>query len=163
MRPKLLFVFCSFLLLPALRAQNTFPGLKAIMTEAEWKRARLDRLTPDELGVIDAALIRHYRKSLESVTPAIAEQVEEQKRVAARFGFDRIEGNWQAQPPLVAKVVGWQSPSRFLLDNGQVWEGIERIPYDLPNKEIIIEARPNDSFALKVGEKGATIRVRRVK
>src|SRR4051812_6967600 len=69
----------ALLIAPAVFAQSTFPGLKSVLTEAEWKRARLDRLTPDELGVIDAALIRHYRRSLETVTPAIAEQVESGK------------------------------------------------------------------------------------
>jgi hypothetical protein len=153
----------ALLFVPAVFAQSTFPGLKSVLTDAEWKRARLDRLTPDELGVIDAALIRHYRRSLEAVTPAIAEQVESTKRVVARFGLDKIEGSWRDQPPLVAHVVGWQSPSRFVLDNGQVWEGLEKIPYDLPNKEVTIEARPNDSFALKLNDRSSAVRVRRVK
>jgi hypothetical protein len=153
----------ALLFAPTLLAQSSFPGLKSVLTEAEWKRARLDRLTPDEIGVIDAALIRHYRKSLEAVTPAIAEQVETTKRVVARFGLDKIEGDWRDQPPLVAHVVGWQSPSRFLLDNGQIWEGQEKIPYDLPNKEVTIAARPNDSYALTLNDRSTPVRVRRVK
>ena len=36
-------------LLSVLSAQTTSPGLRAILTEAEWRRAGLDRLTPDWL------------------------------------------------------------------------------------------------------------------
>ena len=39
-------------------AQPALPGLRAILTATEWQRAGLDRLSPDEIGVIDAALIR---------------------------------------------------------------------------------------------------------
>ena len=32
-------------------AQSPFPGLKAVLTKAEWERAGLDKLTPDQIGV----------------------------------------------------------------------------------------------------------------
>ena len=40
----------------SLAAQDTFPGLATILSDAEKKRAGLDRLSPDEVGVIDADL-----------------------------------------------------------------------------------------------------------
>ena len=36
-------------------AQESFPGLQSLLSPAEWKRAGLDRLSPDQIGVIDAA------------------------------------------------------------------------------------------------------------
>src|ERR1044072_6861620 len=57
MKPSLLaLVFCAFTSLAV--AESKFPGLKAVLSAAEWERAGLDRLTPDQIGVIDAALIR---------------------------------------------------------------------------------------------------------
>ena len=71
--------------------------------------------------------------------------------------------DWKSIPPMVAKVTAWQGGNGFVLDNGQVWEGVEPIPFELPGREVTIEARPGDSFALKVGEKSTAVRVRRVR
>ena len=49
-------------------AEPTFPGLNKVLTEAEWKRAGLDKLTPDQIGVIDAALIRHVAQVITKIT-----------------------------------------------------------------------------------------------
>lgn len=141
---------------------GTFPGLKNVLTAAEWERAGLGKLSPDQIGVIDAALIRHYRRSLETVTPAIAEAVEQKKREQARFGIDKID-DWRAAPPLVMKVVGWQGPNRFLLDNGMVWEGLEPIRFEIVDREVTISARPAGGYELSLDGKGVGARVRRTK
>ncbi len=156
---------------PFTRAQSTFPGLQAVLTETEWKRAGLDRLSPDQVGVIDAALIKHQARVLKAalatstatVAASSATSPAPEKGLWERFGLPRLmSDDWRSHPPLVAKVRGWLSPNRFELENGQVWEGMERIPMELAGREISIEARPNDSFALKV-DGSNPIRVRRVK
>ena len=43
---------------------DDFPGLKVIMTADDYARAGLERLTSDQIGVIDAALIRHFKASV---------------------------------------------------------------------------------------------------
>jgi hypothetical protein len=43
---------------------DVFPGLKVIMTADDYARAGLDKLTPDQIGVIDAALIRHFKAAV---------------------------------------------------------------------------------------------------
>jgi CBS domain-containing protein len=53
-------------------AQAAFPGLQSVLTDAEWKRAGLDRLTPDQIGVIDAALIRHQIQTAKAAAVASA-------------------------------------------------------------------------------------------
>ncbi|MFZ9746994.1 MAG: hypothetical protein ACO3G4_10225 [Opitutaceae bacterium] len=63
-----LFALVLLLAAPA-AAQGTYPGLRQILSEAEWKRAGLDRLTPDQLGVIDAALIRFQLAEARGATP----------------------------------------------------------------------------------------------
>jgi hypothetical protein len=158
-------------------AQSRFPGLKAVLTEAEWKRAGLDRLTPDQLGVIDAALIRHYIQTIKAAeaeaplasapepppgaTPA--EKAVARSRFWDRFGLGKSTPDWRKQPPMLAKCTGWQGANRFVLDTGQVWEGDEPIPLDLPGRDVIIEARPMGAFALKLDDNSVVIRVHRVR
>ncbi len=159
----------------AFAAQSAHPGLKAVLSEAEWKRAGLDQLTPDQIGVIDAALIRHAIEAarLAAMPPpapsalkqgtSLADNALARARFFERFGLDKIKGDWREQPPLVAKVTSWQGANRFSLDTGQVWEGVEAIPYEILGREVTIEARPMDGYALKAGTDSVAVRVRRVR
>ncbi|MEI7799613.1 MAG: hypothetical protein WCI28_05430, partial [Opitutaceae bacterium] len=61
---------CLFLAV-ACSAAEKFPGLQAVLTPAEWQRAGLDRLSPDELGVIDAALIRQQTAATTQLQTAL--------------------------------------------------------------------------------------------
>ena len=153
-------------------AATTFPGLKSLLTAAEWQRAGLDRLTPDQLGVIDAALIRreagiiaqHQTQVANAQQAAVTIPGQPAPNDAARFGLPVSDGpGWRDRPPLQARVVKWETPNRFLLDNGQAWESHEPIIYDLVGKDISIHARPNDRFSLTVGDVDTTIRIRRVR
>jgi hypothetical protein len=157
-------------------AQTTFPGLKAILTDAEWKRAGLDRLTPDEIGVVDAALIRHQAGATAhlqtelatvretAVTATATATVERKQGFLQRFGLPTFDdADWRSLPPLKARVVKWESANRFKLDNGQVWEGFDPITYELVGKDIEIQARPHGQFALIVEGLNTTLRVMRLR
>ena len=164
-----LFSFC-LLLTTVAPAQDTFPGLGAILTDAEKKRAGFDRFTPDEVGVIDAALIRYYMRVVTGLsgTPPPPDPAAAAPRGAPslweRFGLIKLsESDWRTQPPMIARCTGWQGGNRFALDNGQVWEGLENIPFEIEGKQVTIEARPLGNFALKLDEKSAVVRVKRLK
>lgn len=158
-------------------ASESFPGLQKILTDSEWKRSGLAQLTPDQLGVIDAALIRHYHRAVAPAADAAraaatppapapgatpAETAAARARFWEKFGLGKAS-DWRSQPPMMARVTAWRGANGFVLDNGQVWEGLEKIPYDLPGHMVTIEARPLDAFALKLNEDSAAVRVRRVK
>ncbi len=146
-------------------AAETFPGLKGLLSEAEWKRAGLDRLSPDQIGVIDAALIRHLARQ-PAPAPAAAEAAAsavERPGWLQRFGLPTFNDDWRHAPPLRAKVVAWESANRFRLDNGQVWEGFEAIREDLVGKEIEIQARRNNQYALFVEGRNTAVRVYRLR
>ena len=159
----------GLLLVSTASAQDTFPGLDAILSDSEKKRSGLSRLSPDEVGVIDAALIRYYMRVITGLNglpppPPPVAAPPPAPSLLERFGLPNLTNtDWRTQPPLVARCTGWQATNRFVLDNGQVWEGLEPIPFDLTNKPIIIEARPGGNFALKLDEKSAVVRVRRQK
>jgi hypothetical protein len=158
-------------------ASETAPSLKDLLTAAEWKRAGLDRLSPDEIGVIDAALIRNnvrlrqaHETELAAARAAIpvagteAVAAEKKRSFLQRFGlptFDEV--NWRDIPPLQAKVTEWVSANRFKLDNGQVWEGVDNITYELAGKSIEIQARPHGQFALIVEGQNTTLRIMRLR
>ena len=177
---KALFISVALLFAATLaNAQAPFPGLKEVMTEMEWKRAGLDRLTPDEIGVIDAAIIRHQRLTTSNLQVAITEArqktAEAEAAAAAAATTNRPQGwleriglpsgnpDWRSAPPLKAKVVAWETANRFRLDNGQVWQGLEQITYELMGKDIEIQARPAGQFALVVDGVNTTLRVSRVR
>ena len=157
----------------AANAQTSVPGIKAILTESEWKRAGLDRLTPDQIGVIDAALIRHQlgattelRAELETARKEVSAVVEikRERTILERFGLPILSDvDWRELPPLRAKVVSWETANRFKLDNGQLWEGMEPIPYELVGKAVEIEARPGGRFQLSVEGRATTLRVIRLR
>ncbi|HUG11608.1 MAG TPA: hypothetical protein VMM36_11370 [Opitutaceae bacterium] len=153
-------------------AAEKFPGLKSVLTPEEWQRARLDRLTPDELGVIDAALIRHFlsgqaatEAKIGAMRQTVNEMTEERKRgLLQRFGLPVFgDSDWRNLPPLNAKVVSWAGGNRFKLDNDQVWEGVDSIPYELVGKQIEIQARPMGQYALIVEGANTTLRVFRLR
>jgi hypothetical protein len=161
---KLVSVACMALSLAGLaRAEELFPGLKSVLTEAEWKRAGLDRLTPDEVGVIDAALIRHEAATVAATRANAASTSEQKHGLMERFGLPTFNDEWRNLPVLKAKVVKWETTNRFLLDNGQVWEGAEPIPYELTGKAVEIQPRPSQKFALAIEGEATTVRVRRVR
>lgn len=170
-------IFTLLLATSAAFANPAFPGLKKVLSEAEWKRAGLDQLTPDQIGVIDAAMIRHHAEATRAAViaattppepdPAASPAVNAAKRASfwERFGIGKSKSpdSWRNQPPMVAKVTAWQGANRFVLDTGQVWEGVEAIPYEILGQTVTIEARPLDSFALKLNADSVAVRVRRVK
>ena len=160
-------------LLSTLSAQNASPGLRAILTDAEWRRAGLDRLTPDQIGVIDAALIRHSQGSTQALKTeletakreiAAVNDVKRERTILERFGLPILSDvDWRSLPPLRAKVVEWQNANRFKLDNGQIWEGLEPIPYELAGQDVEITARPAGRFQLTVAGRSTGLRVIRLR
>ena len=175
--PILLLVFST-----AFAAEPPFPGLKAIMSAEEYARAGLDKLSADQVGVIDAAVIKHYYRTInasiaqqaaeQNLPPPAAQQAAVQAAVTAerkrgwleRFGLGGGAGRGEEEPSsLTARCVGWASGNSFRLDNGQVWEGTEPITVEVAGREVTLEPRPGGHFALIVDGKNTTLRVRRIK
>ena len=144
-----------------------FPGLKSIMSAEEYERAGLNQLTPDQLAVVDAAIMRHYTEAanIAPTAPVNGQNMglDDNRSWLSRFGLPDLGSDWRGAPSLKAKCTGWVGGNSFKLDNGQVWEGSEPIPYELANRDIEIQPRPGGLFALIVEGKNTTIRVRRVK
>ena len=151
---------------------GSFPGLKVIMTPEEYARAGLDGLSPDQIGVIDAAIIRHYNRTVNTVATQQAEEITQQavdddrhRSLLSRIGLPDISmtQEWKNLPSVKGRCTGWVTGNSFKLDNDQVWQGVEPLSMELSGREIEIQPRPNGAFALIVDGKNTTMRVIRVK
>jgi hypothetical protein len=142
-------------------ADAPFPGLKVIMTPEEYARAGLDALSPDQIEVIDAAIVRHYMSTVTAVANKQAEQItqkavtdavaqEKHANWLSNVGLAVTGGDWKNQPSIKARCTGWVTGNSFKLDNGQVWEGVETIRIELSGKDIEIQPRPMGNFDLVV-------------
>ena len=80
-----------------------------------------------------------------------------------KYGLPFTDGDWRSMPPLKARVKKWDGGNRFVLENGQIWEGFQPITYELVGKEIEIQARPHGQFALVVDGVNTTLRVMRLR
>lgn len=187
---RLLFVLCC--LTPLAHAADPFPGLQAIMTAEEFRQAGLYRLSPAQLQAVNEAIVRHYTGAVETAAQQQAEQLaekiaeqkveqiaqqkaeqiaqekiaqHEQKSLLQRFGLPDLglSQDWKDEPSLFGRVTGWVGGNSFRMENGQVWEGLEPIPFELVNREIEIAPRPNGMFVLIVDGRNTTIRIRRIK
>ena len=157
-------------------AADDFPGLKSVMTVSEWAHSGLDQLSPDQLAIIDSALTRHYAHTVDQAAEvatarAVAAAQAHAAAIAAesrsntwlqRFGLADDKVGWQDRPVLKAKVVDWVRYNAFRLDNGQVWEGFDYIPYELKGRAVEIQPRPLGMFELVVEGKETTVRVHRI-
>jgi len=165
-----------FLFSVALADEDDFPGLKQVMTASEWAHSGLDQLNPDQIAIIDSALTRHYAHTVDKAAEASTARalVAAQARAAAvasdsrsdawlsRFGMASDKVSWEDRPALKAKVVDWVRYNAFRLDNGQVWEGFDYIPYELKGHPVEIQPRPMGMFELIVDGKETTVRVHRI-
>ena len=167
-----LFLLSAATVLAQTEPAPTFPGIKTVMSPEDFARAGLSGLTSDQLGLIDAAVIRHYTRTVTTAANQQAAQivqqtvaVEHKKSFFDRFGLPDLSFNqdWRDATSLKAHCTGWAGGNSFKLDNGQVWEGFEPIRTELADKDIEIFARPGGAYALSVEGRNTTIRVHRIK
>ena len=62
-----------------------------------------------------------------------------------------------------AKVTAWHGANGVVLDNGQVWDGIDPIRDELVGREIGIKAAKLGSFLLVVDGEDTQVRLHRVR
>lgn len=150
-------------------ATADFPGLKAIMSSEAWQQAKLDRLGAADLKLIDQAFAQYLQgaaqapASAAAATPAAPEQ---KRSLWSRFGLRAAALDAEAaKEPLMmhAKVTAWQGRNAFVLDNGQVWSGIDPIREELIGREIGIKEGRFGSFLLVLDGETTNVRLHRVK
>ena len=139
---------------------QSFSSLEERMTEAQFKAAGLDKLTPEELAALNAFISGETQKvatALPAATPA-----------QDMRGFnDRTGPDGAIYTSITGEFRGWsKAGQRFRLNNGQIWEitdSTSRLRIQMTNPEIVIEPGVLGAWYMKVVGYNTRARVKRIK
>ena len=134
--------------LPALSAED--PNIRELMTDEEFAAAGLARLSDDEIDVINSWLVRYTAQDapqLINTSPAV-------KELNRATVTSKIDGEFN----------GWNGPTRFVLQNGHVYEtnSTRRYDYSAIDPEVEITTNWLGIQKMRVLETGKAINVRRL-
>ena len=160
MRRMLLLSFALSALLAGAASAQQFSSLEERMTEAEFKAAGLDKLTPEELARLNAFIAgetAEIASALPAATPATDLRGFPQRTGEAGEIYSSISGEFR----------GWSGAgTRLKLDNGQVWEVTDstaRLKVLMNDPQVIIEPGAFGSWYLRVEGYNSRARVKRIK
>lgn len=139
----------------AVAAQTQSPTLEERMSQAEFRSAGLDKLSPEELQRLNAWLQAHGGTQTKYVSatgkpvfyPDAGERTAIETRIAGAF-------------------TGWRGKSVFRLDNGQEWQQAESGTFstgEMNNPAVKIKPMMLGSWLMVVEGCGCSVRVTRVK
>ena len=126
------------------------PDIRQLMTAEEFAAAGLGKLSNAEIETINQWLIRYTVQDAEEMleySPAVKEAEYEDIQ-------SRIDGAFN----------GWNGPTRFRLQNGQVWEtnSMRSYNYSAVDPEVVITRNWLGIYRMRIVETGRAINVRRV-
>lgn len=138
----------ALIIIPAFSAED--PDIRELMTAEEFSASGLSQLSSEEIDSINTWLIRYTAddaSGVRSSSPAIREYLNADIS-------SRIDGEFN----------GWNGPTQFRLQNGQVWEtnSSRRYRYTALNPEVEITRNLIGIYRMRIVETGEAITVRRV-
>lgn len=173
-------LLCS---LVAVAAEESFPGIERLMSDAEFEAAGLRELGPAQRAALDAWLER-YSRALQRGTPpspavaatSAATGAPAPPAPAARVTPAPAEpgaepARRQRAAPIVSRIVGdfrgWSGDTVFELENGQIWRqriAQKRYAYrGPPNPEVRIERNWLGFYMMHLVEADESVGVSRVR
>lgn len=149
-------------LCPLVLQAQSFSSLEERMSEAEFKAAGLDKLSPGELAALNEWL--RTRQAAAAAAPAAAAP----PPVEDRRGFSSLDVTHE---PIVSRITGeftgWSGSGDLIrLDNGQVWKTTDsaaRLSVKLTNPVAVVSPGVFNAWFLKVEGYNARVRVIRVR
>lgn len=126
------------------------PDIRELMTADEFAAAGLEKLSSAEIENFNQWLIRYTALDAEEMlefSPAVQEVNNEDI-------VSRIDGAFN----------GWNGPTRFTLQNGQIWEtnSMRSYNYSAVDPEVVITRNWLGIYRMRIVETGQSINVRRV-
>lgn len=139
---------------------QSFSSLEERMTEAEFKAAGLDKLTPAELAALNA-FVRAETSELASTLPAATPAVDQRGFLRSSTGpdgaiYSAINGEFR----------GWENGTRIKLANGQIWQVTDstaRLRVKVTDPQVTIEPGAFGAWFLKIDGYNSRAGVRRIK
>lgn len=141
----------ALVLAPAsLTAQDRFPGIESLMTDEEKQASGVAELSSSQIEALNRWLVRYTANE----APVLQAENEEVIEVVKQGMTSRIVGEFN----------GWDGRTRFVLENGQVFE--QRRPgrwkITLQNPEVHVSQNFMGAYEMEVVSEGRSIGVRRI-
>lgn len=150
------FAIVLFTLLPfsamAAGEEGSFPGVRGLMSEQEFRAAGMEKLSPAEREALDQWLIRYTAWQ----APQLRKDSDAVKAVEREDGLTA-----HVKPPFK----GWSGKTRFYLDNGDVWQQRLSGRFYYRGEATAVKIRRNalGFFELEHTASGRSVGVRKVK
>jgi hypothetical protein len=148
---------------PGLATAQGFSSLEERMSAADFRAAGLDKLTPEELARLNAWLAAHLGGA--PTAAAIAPGAPEDRRGLR----DRYDSGDAIVSRIDGEFTGWNGggprKTRFVLQNGQIWEQIDTSVFVLRATDPVVTIEPAmfDSWVLRVEGYNQAVRVKRIR
>jgi hypothetical protein len=169
-------ILCFAVMLAAASA-NKPVDVRDLMSEAQFKQAGLNKLSPDELKNLNAWLNRYLNPhnaivpSQQAVTQAPMTVPAVAAAGVAEFGADTMVHKESIQDPtriesrIAGSFTGWTGETVFKLENGQVWKQAATGYFtnvQLDHPQVVIK-KLSFGYLLTLPGHGETVFVRRIK
>ena len=160
---------------PLAAGRDVPAALKPYMTQDEYRAAGLHKLNPAELAQFQAWFVRTMdgapppsEARVETVAPTAVVDTPAPGRTEGerRFGTEQLENERTLVAHIIGTFNGWNGPTRFELDNGQVWETLSGANFTplapIPNAQVTITRGAFNSYRLKVEGYNRSVQVKRI-
>lgn len=151
MRNLITALLLSTLILTASAADQPFPGIKALMSEQEYRAAGIDKLSEDQRASLNAWLIRYTVGE----APVLRQTNTEVKEA---------EQSLTIEASIKLPFSGWSGKTVFKLDNGQLWrqrlDG--RYAYNGEDTRVVIKKNFFGFYKMTLVSTGAAVGVSRI-
>jgi len=161
---KILIVLLFLSVTLSVLAAGGFSSLEEQMTGKEFSAAGLDKLSQQELDVLNSWLHSHSVATLASKTAStdVADSAEDQPELKSE---DEDEDRTTITSKLVGTFDGWDGQSVFELENGQIWAQTSKTKWhtkEVENPVAIIEPGMFGTWRLHVEGLDKDCRVKRI-
>jgi len=156
----------------AIFAQTAFSSLEERMTGAEFSSSGLDKLSAEELVLLNKWLRDHSVVKYESAAVgAGVSQATAYSKFSQRDnpGYAAADRNFQEHESFHAKLIGnitgWNDSTVFRLDNGMVWEMAEKDTFyikEVKNPGVEIRSGMFNTWKLLIEGHNSSTRVKRI-
>jgi hypothetical protein len=163
---KILIVLLFLSVTLSVLAAGGFSSLEEQMTGKEFSAAGLDKLSQQELDVLNDWLRGHSVATLETktVSAEVADSAEDQPELKSE-DKDEDEDRTTITSKLVGTFDGWDGQSVFELENGQIWAQTNKSKWhikEVENPVAIIEPGMFGSWRLRIEGFDKDCRVKRI-
>lgn len=161
---KILIALLSLVTTFSVLAADGFSSVEEQMTGKEFTAAGLDKLSQQELDVLNDWIRRRSVATLDTpkTGTATAQLVEDQRGLKNK---DEDEDRTEITSTLVGKFKGWDGQTTFKLDNGMIWVQADKDKFytkEIENPTVIIKPGLFGTWRLRLDGFNSECKVKRI-